>query len=144
MFRTYSFQDTDVSITHPDVGSMSASGEGIGSVAINMANDKTVHDTAADGSVMVSKIKTRSGTLALAVQQSSGIHTFLVRWINYLETAPASVWADTVVTVRSKSTGETITAKGVSPQKSADKSYQAQGQTITWNLMAADIQQDLV
>lgn len=144
MFKTYSFQDTDISITHPNVGNMTASGEGVGSVAVNMANDKTVHDTAADGSVMVSKIKTRSGTIALAVQQSSGIHTFLVRWINYLESAPAAEWAGTVVTIRSKSTGETITAKGVSPQKSADKSYQAQGQTLTWNLMSADIQQDLV
>ena len=144
MFRTYSFQDTDISIYSLAVGNFSASGEGVGSVAVTMANDRTVHEMAADGSVLVSKIKTRNGTVALMVQQTSGIHSFLTKLANYLETAPADQWATSVITIRSKSTGESITCKGISPQKTPDKSYQANGQNITWNLMSADIQHDLV
>ena len=144
MFRTYSFQDTDISIYSLAVGNFSASGEGVGSVAVTMANDRTVHEMAADGSVLVSKIKTRNGTIALMVQQTSGIHSFLTKLANYLETAPADQWATSVITIRSKSTGESITCKGISPQKTPDKSYQANGQNITWNLMSADIQHDLV
>ena len=40
--------------------------------------------------------------------------------------------------------GEKITLTGVSPQKLPDKPYQAQAQLVTWNLMAADIQQEAI
>jgi hypothetical protein len=93
---------------------------------------------------MITKIKTRSGTLPLVVQQTSSANKWLQKWANYLETASASEWATTTVMIRSKATGETINCNGVSPQKMADKLFQAQGQNVTWNLMAADIQSDLV
>jgi hypothetical protein len=139
-FKTYSFQDIDISINHPSVGSFSANGEGTGSIAVNMANDKTVHDLAADGTVMITKVKTRSGTMAVVVQQSSGVNNFLTKLSNFLDSAPASDWALTNITIRSKATKEIITGTGVSPQKIADKNFQATGQNYTWNLMCADIQ----
>lgn len=144
MITTYSFQDVDLVLAHPNVGTYTISGEGVGSVGVNMANDRTAHDTAADGSVMITKIKTRSGILPLVVQQTSSANKWLQRWSNYLESAPASEWARTTAMIRSKSTGETINCNGVTPQKMADKMFQAQGQNVTWNLMAADIQSDLV
>jgi superfamily I DNA and RNA helicase len=142
MIKTYSFQDVSVTFSHPSVGQYVATGSGIGSINITMANDKTTHDTAADGNVMISKIKTRNGSIALSIQQVSWLNTWLTKWLNYLETAGADEWAQTKIVVRAPNMGETITAVGVTPQKMPDRPYQAQGQQVTWNLMAGDIQQD--
>lgn len=140
--NTYSFSDVTMTISHPALGQCTVTGEGIGSINITMATDRTTHDIAADGSVMVSKIKGRNGAIGLSVQQISSLNKWMTKWYNYLETAATSEWAKTSVTVRSPIMGETIKATGVSPQKLADKPYQAQGQQINWNLMAADIQQE--
>lgn len=139
---TYSFGDVSITISHPSVGQYTMQGEGIGSISVNMATDRTVHDTAADGSVMISKIRGRSGAVGIVVQQTSPIDQFLRKWFNYLETADSSEWADSSIIIRSAVTPETISCTGVSPQKQADRPFQAQGQQVTWNLMAADIQQD--
>lgn len=136
---TYSFSDIKMAISHPNVGQYVISGEGVGSINISMSNDRTMHDIAADGSVMVSKIRARNGLLALTVQQTSAINKWLLKWYNYLEFADASEWADTTVIIYGM--GETYTALGVSPQKLPDRPYQAQGQNIVWNLMSADITQ---
>lgn len=142
-FKTYSFADVDIVMSHPSVGvkDIGFSGLGIGSIAINMANDRTVHDTAADGTIMISKIKTASGLIALVVQQLSDAHMWLQKWSNYiyLTSTNANEWAQATITITSRSTGEIFFCTGVSPQKSADRTFQAQGQNITWNLMAADI-----
>jgi hypothetical protein len=141
---TYSFTDVSFSISHPGVGKYIASGEGIGNINISMTNDRTAHDVASDGSVMVSKIRARNGSLSLAVQQTSGLNRWLMKWYNYLETAPTSAWADTTIVIRCPRMGEQTTAIGVSPQKLPDKPYQAQGQNVNWALLAADIQQDVI
>jgi len=142
MNTTYSFADVTLTINHPKVGKYIASGGGIGSINLSMSNDRTVHDIAADGSVMVSKIRARNGQLSLAIQQTSPLNKWLTKWFNYLETASTSAWADTTVTIRCPVMGDSKILTGVSPQKQADVPYQAQGQQVTWNLMAADIQQE--
>ncbi len=38
--------------------------------------------------------------------------------------------------------GDSYSIAGISPQKQASRSYKAQGQQVSWTLMAADIQQD--
>jgi hypothetical protein len=141
---TYSFQDVEFIISHPDVGQFSANGEGLGSINVTMATDRTAHDVAADGSVMVSKMNGRNGSVGITIQQTSSLQDWLQRWYNYLETADVSVWADTSITVKASGMGELVTATGVSPQKQNDSPYQAQGQNVTWTLMAADIQKDRI
>lgn len=139
---TYSFDDVGVTISHPSVGQTVANGQGIGTINVTMATERTTHEIAADGSVMISKVKGRNGTVALAIQQTSPLNAWLMRWFNYLEVAPASEWAKTTIVIRSSVMQQTTVCNFVSPQKQADKPYQAQGQLITWNLMSADIQQD--
>ncbi|NHN33543.1 phage protein [Paenibacillus agricola] len=142
-YSTYSFGDVTTTFSHPSVGSYATGGaDGLGSISTTMATDRTTHDTSADGQVMVSKIKGRSGTIAIAVQQTSSLNDWLLTLYKYLETAPASEYALTSVIQRAPSMGDLITATGVSFQKLPDKPYGAQGQQVTWNLMAADIQQD--
>lgn len=139
MITTYSFQDLNASFSHPGVGQFSMNGEGIGSITITRANDVTAHDVSADGSVMVSKIKSKNGTIAISVQQSSPLNKWLDKLYNYLEVAPSSEWARASMILRHLTLGEGTVCTGVSFQKRADKPYQAQGQQVTWNLMAANI-----
>lgn len=139
MFKTYSFEDVTVSCSHPSVGTASSTGAGMGSISITKANDDTVHDVAADGVVMVSKIAGKNGTVALTMQQTSDFHKWLQKWYNYVKTASASEWATMNITIKSSNLGDITTCTGVSPQKQADRGYEAQGKSVTWNLMAAEI-----
>lgn len=143
-YTTYSFTDVDLTINHPSLGQFVMTGQGVGTVSVSHANDVTKHELSADGTVMISKIRAKNGTLTLTVQQNSSIHQWLTRWFNYLSNAITSEWASGSMTIRSKSTTETITLTGVSPQKQADRSYQAEGQNINWALMVANVQIDLV
>lgn len=141
---TYSFSDVTMVISHPAVGQFVATGAGLGSITTIMTADRTTHDVSADGSVMVSKIRARNGSHSISVQQTSDLNKWLLKTYNYLETAPTNQWAGMTLLIRSPQMQDLITSTGVSFQKLPDKPYQAQGQQITWNLMAADIQQDAV
>ena len=139
MFKTYSFEDVTVSFSHPSVGTASSTGAGMGTIGITKANDDTVHDVAADGAVMVSKIAGKNGAVAVTMQQVSDLNKWLLKYYNYVKQANASEWATMTITINSKNLGDSTTCTGVSPQKLADRPYQAQGQQVTWNLMAAEI-----
>ena len=141
---TYGFDDVSCVISHPSFGQYVTNGAGLGGISITMANDRTIHDLAADGSVMVSKIRGRNGSASITTQQTSSLNKWLLRLYNYLETASTSEWADINITVRSPVMQDLITCSGTSFQKLADRPYQAQGQNIVWPFMAADIQQDVI
>lgn len=140
-YKTYSFEDVTVSFSHPSVGTASTVGAGLGSISIAMSTDRTAHDVAADGTVMISKVAGKNGTIAISAQQTSDLHKFLLKWYNYIDVAGASEWARMTVTIKSNNLGDSTVCTGVSPQKLADRPYQAQGQQITWNLMSAEITQ---
>lgn len=138
-FSTYSFDNVTANLNFAGVIPIEVTGKGAGSIDINMATEKTAHDVAADGAVMISKIPGNNGTISISIQQSSPTHKLLLLWYNYLLAASATQWASNSITIRDNVTGVSIIATGVSPQKRADKSYQAQGQRVNWNFMAADI-----
>lgn len=139
MFKTYSFADIILTLNHPDVGQKVITGTGMGSATVAYANDMTAHDTAADGSVMISKIKTQSGTLSIAVQQTSDANDWLSKWANYLIAAPTNKYAETTGVLKNLSTGQTVSMSGITPQKKPDAAYQQSGQQITWALLVAEI-----
>lgn len=139
MFSTYSFADTDLVLNHPSVGQKTFTGKGLGSITIAFANDMSQHDTAADGSVMVSKIDTKSGTLSIAIQQTSDAQMWLNKLVNYLKVAPTSEFAQTTGMLVNKSTGANYTFNGITPQKSPDEAFQQTGQQVTWALLVAEI-----
>lgn len=139
MFTTYSFEDVTGSFNHPSVGAASTTGAGIGSFGISMAGEKTAHDKAADGSVMISKLAGKNGSVSITVQQTSELNKYLLKWYNYIDNAATSEFALMNLTIKSNNLGDTTVCTGVSPQKLADRPYQAQGQHVTWNLMAAEI-----
>lgn len=141
-YTTYSFEDVTCSLSHPNVGSKSTTGAGVGSITISRATTKTAHEVSADGRVMISKIAGNNGTVALSIQQTSELHQWLLNtWYNYVDSPEASTedWAAMNITIKNNNLGDITTCTGVSPEKVADIPYQAQGQMITWNLMAAKI-----
>lgn len=138
-FKTYSFEDVICSFQHKGVGAASSTGAGIGSITVTMSGDKTAHDVAADGTIMISKLAGENGTIAITVQQTSELHKYLLKWYNYIKIANASEFALMNITINSKNLGDSTTCTGVSPQKRADRGYQAQGQQVTWNLLSAEI-----
>lgn len=143
--RVYSFKDVTFAFAHPLVQDFVSAGQvGLGQLVVAMAAERTTHDRSSDGTIMVSYIPGDDGAIQVEVQQTSIIHQVLLNWYNIIKIAAdngdVSNWASGVVTVRSLTDGSLHILSGVSPSKIPDKPYAAQGQKITWTLMAADIQ----
>ena len=137
---TYSFLDLGGAVAHPALGAYTFSGQGVGKVTVAMATERTVHDVAADGSVMVSKIAGENGTVTIEAQQTSDVHKWLLAAYNAIKVADISAWAQMAMTLRNTSGGTSHIITGISFQKVPDKPYDKQGQMVSWVLMAADIQ----
>lgn len=137
----YSFEDTSLVINHPSVGSFSAYGTGIGSLAVAYTNDVTTHDVAADLAVIVSKSIKKNGTITIDVLQTSELNTWLTKWANYIESAPTSEFAITSCTIKNSTTGEQWNCTGVSHQKKSGGSFKSTAETKQWVLMCANMEQ---
>ena len=81
---TYSFLDMTGSLSHPTIGDYVFTGEGVGQITVAYATERTSHDVAADGSVMVSKVAGNNGTITIECQQTSAVHKWLLAWYNAL------------------------------------------------------------
>jgi len=139
MRSTYSFSDLAGVISHPTLGSYAFTGQGVGEIQVNMLTERSAHDVAADGSVMVSKIAGNNGSITINVQQTSDLHLWLLAGFNTLVYADTNEWATMGIKLRNVRTGSSHLATGVSFQRMPDTPYSAQGQRISWVLMAADI-----
>ena len=77
MNSTYSFLDLNGVIDHPSYGSFNIVGQGLGEAVVSMATDKTVHDLAADGVVMISKM---AGETRVEVRPYSDVQFVVLTW----------------------------------------------------------------
>ena len=137
---TYSFTDVNATINCPGYGSFSIQGEGIGDMTVSKTTDRSVHDVASDGSVMVSKIAGNNGTVSINAQQTSALHKFLQGLFNYCWQADTSVWTTISMTVEAPKMGKTYYCSGGSFVKEPDEPLQSQGQRVSWQILFADIQ----
>lgn len=137
---TYSFTDVNATINCPGYGSFSIQGEGIGDMTVSKATDRSVHDVASDGAVMVSKIAGNNGTVSINAQQTSALHKFLQGLFNYCWQADTSVWTTISMTVEAPKMGKTYYCSGGSCVKEPDEPLQSQGQRVSWQILFADIQ----
>lgn len=138
---TYSFEDTVLTISHPNFGTYSAYGTGIGSLSIAYANDVTKHDVAADLAVVVSKWVAKNGTVTLDIMQSSDFNAWLKKFAAFLENSDTDQFALATMSISNKSTGDSYYCTGVSHQKRADNNFQSQAQNRSWTMMCASITQ---
>ena len=144
MSTTYAFKAVVGAFTDPDVGTFAFQGqEGVKSISVTNATDRTVHDTAADGTVMVSYVSGASGSAEIETQQNSTLHQFLVNWANIKftesENGDAANFASAAMKIVDTLSGAIHTLTGVSPLKIPDKPYGASGGMVTWHLMAAQV-----
>lgn len=144
MATSYAYKSIVGAFTDPDVGTYLFSGqEGIKHITIGNATDRTAHDTAADGTVMVSYISGASGYAEIECQQNSSLNDFLVNWANAKftesELGGAAGFASAALKVIDLLSGANHTLTGVSPLKIPDKPYGPSGASVTWRLMAADV-----
>lgn len=139
---TYSFLDSVIILTHPTLQPepIVLTGEGVGSVSVSMTEERTAMETAADGSVMVSKIAGNLGSVSVNVQQTSNAHKALLTFFGKIIGADALSWAQAVMIVRNITDGTSHICTGVAPTKIPDKAYGKTGAHIDWKFMAADIQ----
>ena len=135
----YSFEDTVVTISHPSVGVYSAYGTGIGDLSINLSENVTTHEVAADQSVIVSKHVKRNGTVNFNISQVSDFNKWLKKFVAYIEEADASEFALATISISNKTTGDNYYCTGVSHQKIADNQLQSQAQNRAWTMMCAHI-----
>ena len=144
---TYSFKDLVGVLVNTAYGvsfPLTGGNIGLGQITISMSTERTVHDVAADGTVMPSYIAGDNGTVAIEVQQTSNLHHELLSLYNLSVTAAnaddVSGWAGTQISFRTLLDGSTHLLTGVSFGKIPDKPYAAHGAKITWQLMAASVQ----
>lgn len=137
---TYSFTDIDFNISHPGYGQYSLNGEGAGDVTVGKATERSVHNVAADGSIMTSKIAGNNGNVAINAQQTSSLHNWLQGLFNYLWDADTSQWAQISIMIRAPKMKKTIICSNGCFVKEPDEQFQAQGQNVPWNLLFGDIQ----
>jgi hypothetical protein len=143
---TYSFKDLVGTLTNSVFGvslPLTGGNLGLGSVTITMATERTVHEVAADGTVMPSYVAGANGEISLEVQQTSPLHHELLNLYNLCVQAAnqddVSGWAATALAFRTLLDGATHLLSGVSFSKIPDKPYHAHGQNVTWRLMAANV-----
>jgi hypothetical protein len=143
---TYSFKDLVGALTNSVFGvslPLTGGNVGLGQITITMATERTVHQVAADGTVMPTYVPGNNGSVAIEVQQTSSLHHALLNLYNLAVLAAdgddVSGWASTSVSFRTLLDGSTHLCDGVSFSKVPDKPYHASGANVTWTLMAANI-----
>ncbi len=139
-YTTYSFLDLSGALVHPDLGAYIFTGQGTGQVTVTMDTERTAHNVAADGTVMVSKIAGHNGKIQIQCQQTSNVHKWLLAAENALYIADTDAWAEMSAALRNSSDGTSHIITGMSFGKVPDKVYQPEGQMVTWTLWAANIQ----
>ncbi len=139
-YSTYSFTDINATISHPSYGSYTIQGEGIGDLSISKVTDRSVHDVAADGNIMVSKVAGNNGNVAINAQQTSTLHNWLQGLFNYVWSADTSEWAEISLTVTAPKMSKTFYCTGGSFVKEPDEPFQSQGQRVNWSILFTDIQ----
>jgi hypothetical protein len=143
---TYSFKSLTGVLTNPVFGvtiPLTGGNIGVGGITIRMATTRTTHDVAADGTVMPSYVAGNNGDVDIIVQETSAIHRELLGLYNLAVLAADNDdvlgWAATSIAFTLLVDGSVHVLTGVSFEKIPDKPYEANGQRMTWKLMACNI-----
>jgi hypothetical protein len=143
---TYSFKSLVGVLKNSIVGvviPLTGGNIGLGGITIRMTTSRTVHDVAADGTVMPSYVAGANGEVDIEVQETSILHKALLTLYNALvlqaDLDDILGWAATSISFALLIDGSVHTLTGVSFDKIPDKPYQAAGQKMTWKLLAASI-----
>jgi hypothetical protein len=141
---SYAYKSVAGAFTDPDAGTYPFIGqEGIKKITVVNTTDRTVQDTAADGTIMKSYVSGASGAFDIETQQTSSLHQFLVNWANIkftqAENGGGANFGSAAMKVIDLINGSIHTGTGMSPLKIPDKNYDAAGGFVTWRLICANM-----
>jgi hypothetical protein len=137
---TYSFADVVAVFSHALVGQKSVNGLGIGSITVAYADNLTENDLGADGSVMITKVLSRRGTITLEIQQTSSLNKWLLNFANAVVNAGSSSWANMLFSLQEKFTnGVTVNASSLALLKRPDRKDEQNGGRVTWEFFSPTI-----
>ena len=135
----YSLADVRAVLYHPNVGQCVLSSQGAGKITISHAGDLSSHTATADGYVVVNRLRTSHGSIAVEVAQNSSADEFLRKWGRYLKNARSSVFALSTLNLVDSMGNFTVSCEGVTPQKIPDRVYDQTSGTLTWTFLAERI-----
>lgn len=140
-YSVYSLTDTHTVINHPSVGQKVISDEGCGGgqIVISYIGEIANHQQTANGYTVISKGRSRAGSVNLEVAQNSEADMYNRRLIDYIESAPASEFALTTITMTDTASGITYSCTGVTPQKRPDRQYAQNGGMLNYVFLCASI-----
>lgn len=116
--------------------------KGIARVNVRMETTRSVVEIAMDGAAVPSKVPGKNGRIEVEMFQNSTFHAAMVAWYNALDTADDGTWFATSVTLINTATGRAQYCTGVAPEKVPDTPNEKQARTVTWTLVAANIEHE--
>ena len=139
-YNIYSLPDTRTVLSHPDIGTANLHQCGHGKITVSAAGDLTSHTTAADGYIVVNRLKTTNGTITIEVPQNSLGDWFLRRWASWQKNyQDSSRIALGTLTISDSAGGFTVTCTGISLQKVPDRTFDRTATNLTYTLLATTI-----
>ena len=139
-YNVYSHPDCQFTVYHPDVGTCYLHAAGVDRVVVSSAGDLTNHTTTADGYIVVNKLKTSNGEVAISVPQNSVSDDFLRRWARWAKkSGNTNRVALGTITIVDAASGFTTTCTGVSLKKAPDRTWDRTATNLTYEFLAATI-----
>ena len=139
-YNVYSLPDVKSVLYHPDVGTANLHLCGIGKITVSAAGDLTSHTVAADGYIVVNRLKSTNGTITLEVPQNSLGDWFLRRWARWQKNCqdPSRVALGSL-TIQDVAGGFTVVCTGVSLQKVPERTFDRTATNLVVTLLATTI-----
>lgn len=138
-YTTYSFLDLSGSIFHPKTGPFIFTGNGTGKLSIQPASERTLHEYASDGTVILVKTPDIGGKIVIQCQQVSTVNSWLL-WAYSIITSPLGDdkdWGRMVMLIRDVQHGTQYNIRGVSFVSIPETNFEAEGGPVVWTLMYA-------
>ena len=139
-YNIYSLPDCRTVLYHPDVGTANLHQCGHGKITVFAAGDLTSHTVAADGYIVVNRLKSMNGTITLEIPQNSLGDWFLRRWAKWQKNCQDPSWiALGTLTIQDAAGGFSVVCTGVTMQKVPDRVFDRTGTNLTCTLLATTI-----
>lgn len=129
----YSFLDVKASIIGPGGSFNIGSGAGVTDEGITTSykEDKNTQTTAADGQAMNALNASKSGTVTLRLLKTSPVNAQLSAMYN-LQAVSSSAWGLNVISIKSLTSGDSITCTNCAFKKHPDVTYDKDGRHNEW------------
>ena len=139
-YNIYSLPDCRTVLYHPDVGTANLHQCGHGRITVSAAGDPTSHTVAADGYIVVNRLKSTNGTITLEIPQNSLGDWFLRQWAKWQKNCQDPSWiALGALTIQDAAGGFSVVCTGVTMQKVPDRVFDRTGTNLTCTLLATTI-----